>query len=42
MNETIKNNSELITSLVTIIVGAIIRTIEKRRLKRKGLLTDKI
>jgi hypothetical protein len=42
MNETIKNNSELITSLVTIIVGAIIRAIEKRKLKKKGLLTEKI
>lgn len=41
MNQ-IQNNSELITSLVTIIVGAIIRAIEKKRLKKKGLLTDKI
>lgn len=40
MNE-IQNNSQLITSLVTIIVGAIVRLIEKRNLRKKGLLTDK-
>ena len=41
MNE-IKNNSELITSLVTIIVGAIVRLIEKKRLRKKGILNDKL
>jgi len=38
MNQTINNNSELICTLVTIITGAIIRAIEKRRLKKKGML----
>ena len=42
MNQTIHNNSELITTIVTIIVGAIVRLIEKRKLRKKGLLTDKI
>ncbi len=42
MNTTISNNTELITSLVTIIIGAIIRVIEKKRLKKKGLLIDKV
>jgi len=40
MNETIHNNSELICTVVTIITGAIIRAIEKRRLKKKGLLIN--
>lgn len=38
MNTTIHNNSELICTVVTIITGAIIRAIEKRRLKKKGML----
>lgn len=42
MNQTIHNNSELITTIVTILVGAIVRLIEKRKLRKKGLLTDKI
>jgi hypothetical protein len=33
----ISQNSELFTSLVTVIAGAIIRLIEKKRLKKKGL-----
>lgn len=41
MNPIIKDNSELITSLVTIIIGAIIRAIEKRKLRKKGVLLDK-
>jgi hypothetical protein len=41
MNQTIHNNSELICTVVTIITGAIIRAIEKRRLKKKGLLITK-
>lgn len=38
MNQTINNNSELICTVVTIITGAIIRAIEKQRLKKKGML----
>ena len=38
--ETVHNNSEVICTLVTIIVGAIIRAIEKRKLKKNGKLTD--
>lgn len=38
--ETVHNNSEIICTLVTIIVGAIIRAIEKRKLKKSGKLTD--
>ena len=38
----ITQNSELFTSLITIVAVAIIRIIEKKRLKKKGLLTDKI
>jgi hypothetical protein len=38
----ISQNSELFTSLVTVIAGAIIRLIEKKRLKKKGLLTDPV
>jgi hypothetical protein len=34
----ITQNSELFTSLITIVAGAIIRIIEKKRLKKKGLL----
>jgi hypothetical protein len=41
MNTTIHNNSELICTVITIITGAIIRAIEKRRLKKKGLLITK-
>lgn len=40
MNTVITQNSELISTLVTIIVGAIIRGIEKRKLRKKGLLND--
>jgi hypothetical protein len=42
MNSTniISQNSELFTSLITVVAGAIIRLIEKKRLKKKGLLTD--
>jgi hypothetical protein len=36
----ISQNSELFTSLITVVAGAIIRLIEKKRLKKKGLLTD--
>jgi len=32
--------NELICSLATMIVSAIIRAIEKRRLRKKGLLVD--
>lgn len=38
----VTQNSELFSSLATIIIGAIIRAIEKKKLKKKGLLTDKI
>jgi hypothetical protein len=38
--ETIHNNSELFSSLATIIIGAIFRAIEKRKLKKAGLLKD--
>ena len=31
-------NSELFTSLITIVAGALIRIIEKKRLKKRGLL----
>ena len=41
MNNIITNNSELISTLVTIIIGGIVRAIEKRKLRKKGLLNDK-
>lgn len=41
MNNIITNNSELISTLITIIVGGIVRAIEKRKLRKKGLLNDK-
>lgn len=40
MNQAIADNSEILTALVTIIVGGIIRGIEKHRLRRKGKLND--
>ena len=40
MKTVITDNTELISSLVTIIVGGIIRAVEKRRLRKKGLLND--
>lgn len=41
MIQTISNNSEIFTSVATIIIGAIFRAIEKRKLKKLGLLKDK-
>ena len=40
MNEVIKNNSELLTLLVSVIAGGIIRAIEKHRLRKSGKLKD--
>lgn len=40
MNQAISDNSEILTALVTIILGGIIRGIEKHRLRRKGKLND--
>jgi len=40
MKTEITTNSELICTVVTIITGAIIRAIEKRRLRKKGILND--
>ena len=40
MKTEITNHSELICTVVTIITSAIIRAIEKRRLRKKGLLND--
>lgn len=41
MNTLILQNSELFSTLITIIVGGIIRAIEKRKLRKKGILNDK-
>lgn len=38
----ITQNSELFSSLATIIIGAIFRAIEKKKLKKAGLLTDPV
>ena len=38
--ETVNENSEVVCTLVTIIVGAIIRFIERRKLRKNGKLTD--
>jgi hypothetical protein len=40
MKTAITENSELISTLITIIAGGIIRAIEKRKLRKKGLLND--
>jgi hypothetical protein len=34
------HNNEIICTIVTMLVGAIIRAIEKRRLKKQGKLSD--
>lgn len=41
MKTAIIDNSEIISTLITIVVGGIIRAIEKRRLRKKGILNDK-
>jgi hypothetical protein len=41
MKTAITDNSEIISTLITIVVGGIIRAIEKRRLRKKGILNDK-
>lgn len=38
--EHVNNNSEIICTLVTMIVAAIIRRIEKRKLKKAGKLAE--
>jgi len=38
--EQIHNNSEAICTIVTMIIAAIIRRIEKRKLKKAGKLAD--
>lgn len=38
---TITENSEVLTVICSIIVGGIWRAIEKRRLRKKGVLNDK-
>lgn len=35
MNQVVHQNSELITALVTLVAGAIIRAIEKRKMRKK-------
>lgn len=42
MNATITQHSELITTVVTLLIGAILRAIEKKRLRKKGLLIDEV
>lgn len=42
MNQTITQHSELITTVVTLLVTAILRAIEKKRLRKKGLLIDQL
>jgi hypothetical protein len=37
----VTENKELICTIVTIIVGAIVRAIEKRKLRKSGKLNDK-
>lgn len=39
--QTVNENKEVICTLVTIIVGAIVRAIEKRKLRKSGKLNDK-
>jgi hypothetical protein len=38
--EHLNNNSEAICTIVTMIIAAIIRRIEKRKLKKAGKLND--
>jgi len=38
---TITQNSEVLTAICTIVFGALLRVLEKRKLRRKGMLTDK-
>ena len=38
--ENLNNNSEAICTIVTMIIAAIIRQIEKRKLKKAGKLND--
>jgi hypothetical protein len=38
--QTITDNKELFTSLFTIVIGAIFRAIEKRKLRKEGKLID--
>ena len=40
MKTAITDNSEIISTLITIVVGGIIRAIEKRRLRKKGIVND--
>lgn len=40
MIEAVKANSEILTALVTIIAGGIIRAVEKHRLRKHGKLKD--
>jgi hypothetical protein len=37
----LNENKELICTIVTIVVGAIVRAIEKRKLRKSGKLNDK-
>lgn len=37
----LNENKELICTIVTIVVGAIVRVIEKRKLRKSGKLNDK-
>jgi hypothetical protein len=39
--QTVNDNKEIICTLVTIIVGAVVRAIEKRKLRKSGKLNDK-
>lgn len=39
--QTVNENKEVICTLITIIVGAVIRAIEKRKLRKSGKLSDK-
>lgn len=40
MKDAVLNNGELLTSLVTIIVGGVVRYFEKKKLKKQKLLFD--
>jgi hypothetical protein len=41
MNQVVSQNSEALTMICTVLIGAIWRAIEKRKLRRKGVLQDK-
>ena len=42
MIQTVSNNSEIFTTVATIIISAIFRALEKRKLRKEGKLIDQV